>query len=146
MANRNTRIRSGATKADLMDDYLDARDARLLDALAAATALVAQADGWVDPVEKQQLLMLARPQRVGAIFSESEILDAFDTWLRHFTEPGGVAAAVDSLGSVAAGPQVRLVAEGAKQVALADGYLHPREERMLQLIRAALEAPPVAVW
>jgi tellurite resistance protein len=117
---------------------IDRRDEELLDAVVTAAALVARADGWVDSSERSDLLEFLNRNGFWSVFSRAEVLDAFERRLRELDEAGGAGQAADSLGRVAGRSPARLVVEASEQIAAADGYLHPREARILVLIRAAL--------
>lgn len=140
MPNRNTRNR--LTPAEIMAAYLDDRNDELLDAVVTAAALVARADGRIEPVERGLLLDFMDRNGFLSVFTSSEILDAFERRVRHFDERGGAEEAVDDLGRLAGRSPARLVIGAGKRVAAADGHLHPRELHCLQRIRRALAAPP----
>ena len=142
MPNRNTRNR--LTPAEVMAAHLDDRNDELLDAVVTVAALVARADGRIEPVERGLLLDFMDRNGFLSVFTRSEILDAFDRRVRQFDECGGAEAAVDDLGRLAGRSPARLVIGAGKRVAAADGHLHPSEARVLQRIRRALAAPPAS--
>jgi tellurite resistance protein len=141
MPNRKTRNHLRQTPAAIMAAYLNDRNDDLLDAVVTAAALVARADGRIEPVERGLLLDFMDRNGFLSVFTRDEILDAFERRVRQFDEEGGAEAAVDSLGRLAGRSPVRLVIGAGKHVAAADGHLHPRELHILQRIRRALGAP-----
>lgn len=140
MPNRNARNR--LTPAEIMAAYLDDRNDELLDAVVTAAALVARADGRIEPVERGLLLDFMDRNGFLSVFTGSEILDAFERRVRQFDEHGGAEAAVDDLGRLAGRSPARLVIGVGKHIAAANGQPHPRELQILQLIRHALGIPP----
>jgi tellurite resistance protein len=126
-----------ATRA-LIADYLDEREEQLLDAVITTAALVARADGWIEPVERSGLLEFLGRNGLLSATTRDQVLDAFERRLRQFEERDGARIAAECLKLLAGHSAARLVLEAGKQVALADGHLHPREAVTLQLVRIAL--------
>jgi tellurite resistance protein len=118
----------------------------LLDAVVTTAALVARADGWVDPVEREQLLDFLDVNEFMSVFTRAEILDAFERRIRELREPDGAVAALGRLRRQSGGSLARslasLVVDVGEQVAAADCRLDPREQRILQLIRITLACTP----
>jgi tellurite resistance protein len=141
MPNRNTRNRSRVTHAEIVAEYLEDRDSELLDAVITAAALVARADGWIEPVERRQLLDFLRRNGLLSVTARTEILDAFSCRIRELEERRGAEMAVGSLGRLAGRPPARLVIEAGQEIAAADRHLDPREQHMLRLIRTTLCRP-----
>ena len=117
---------------------IDRRDDELVEAVVMAAAMVARADGWVDSAERSDLLEFLSRNGFWSILSRAEILDAFERRVAALDESDGAARAIACFGRVAGRSPARLVIAAGEQVAAADGYLHPRERRILELIRAAL--------
>jgi len=117
------------------------RDDDLLDAVATASAIVACADGRIEPVERDALVDFMARNGFLCTLTRAEILEAFERRLEQLEEDGGVAAAVDSLERFAGQAPARLAIDVSKQVAAANGYLHAREIHVLQRIHIALGAP-----
>jgi tellurite resistance protein len=139
MPNRDARGRRNSIPAESMAAYPDGRDEELLDAVVTAAALVARADGWVQPVERAQLLDFLDRNQFLSIFTRAEILDAFERRIRELREPSGPALAVERLRRHAEHAPARLVIDVGEEVAAADCRLDPREQRILQLIRTACD-------
>jgi tellurite resistance protein len=130
------------TPAELIAAYLDARNDELLDAVVTAAALVARADGRIEPVERGLLLDFMDRNGFLSVFTRAEILDAFERRVREFDEPGVAEVAVDELRRLAGRSPAHLVIGAGKRVAAADGRLHVDERHALKRIRAALAARP----
>jgi tellurite resistance protein len=145
MPNRNTRNRSDVTSAEVMAAYLDHRNDELLDAVSTAAALVAGADGRIEPVERGQLIDFLDRSELLSVFTRAEILDAFDRGLRELREPGGLATALERFRRHAGRPLARLLVNASEEVAIADCRLHPREQNVLELMRHVLEEPSPSV-
>jgi tellurite resistance protein len=144
MANRDTRKRSPMTPAQIVAAYLDDRDDELRDAVVTAAALVARADGRVEPAERGLLVDFMDRNGLLSVFTRHEILDAFECRVRQLDEHGGADAAVAALGRLAGRSPARFVIGAGKQVAAADGHFHPDELHMLRLIRHVLSTAPAA--
>jgi tellurite resistance protein len=142
MSHRNTRKRSRLTPAEVMAQYLDDRNDELLDAVVTAAALVARADGRIEPAERGLLVDFMDRNGFLSIFTRSEIHDAFERRLRELDQERGAELAVDSLGRLAGRSPARLVIGAGRHVAAANGQAHPVEQHMLQLIRHALGRGP----
>lgn len=138
MSNSHTRDRSTMTAAETMAAYLDDREEELLDAAVTAAALIARADGNVEPIERSEMLDVLRRNGLLSIFTRFDMLNAFESRLRQLQEDGGVEAAVDSLERLAGRSPAWLVIETGEHVAAADGHVNGRELQMLRLIRIAL--------
>lgn len=142
MSHRNTRKRSRLTPAEVMAQYLDDRNDELLDAVVTAAALVARADGRVEPAERGLLVDFMDRNGFLSVFTRREIHDAFERRLRELDEERGAETAVDSLGRLAGRLPARLVIGAGRHIARANGRAHPGERHMLELIRHALGRGP----
>jgi tellurite resistance protein len=138
MPKRTSRNGVDVSHADAMAAYLADRDDELLDAVVTAAALVARADGWVDPAERSRLLDFLNNAGLLSVFTRAEILDTFESRVRQLDEPSGARMAADCFARLAGRSPARLVVEAGEHVAAADGHLHPRELQILRLIRVAL--------
>lgn len=101
MRNRYTRNRPGMTAADITAAYMDDREDQLLDAAVTAAALIARADGIVEPIERNEMLDVLQRNGLLSVFTRFDILDAFDSRLRQLEEDEGMEVAVESLGRLA---------------------------------------------
>jgi len=120
----------------------DHGEEELLDSVVTAAALVARADGWIDPVECAQLLDFLDRNDFLSIFTRADVRDAFERRIRELREPGGPMAALVRLRRHAGCGLARLVIDVGEEIAAADCRLDSREQHILQLIRITLWAQP----
>jgi tellurite resistance protein len=135
MPNQDPRSGRNRAPAQIWAAYMEGREDELLDDVITAAALVARADGWVQPVERAQLINFLERNEFLSIFTRADIGEAFERRVRELREPCGPAAAVDRLRRRARHRIARLVVDAGEEVAAADCRLDPREQRILQLIR-----------
>ena len=104
----------------------------LLEALAAATALVAFADGVASPDEREELLSVFEDEDRLTEIDLDDLFDAFDDYAEQFTDDRKAGEA-EALGAVAvfddAPDQARLLVRAALAIASTDGVLTPAEEQ-----------------
>ena len=116
-----------------------------MDALIAACALVAQADGWVTSEERQRMIERMRRSPAVAVFGVQEVLLGFETLNERFDRDldDGVAAAETAVQRLAgrAGP-ARLLVETACAVAEADGGFDSEERDVVLRLCELLELAP----
>jgi tellurite resistance protein len=125
MSNRNTRNRWGMTRAEIAAAYMDDREDELLDAVVTAAALVARADGWIEPVERGHMLDFLDRNGFLSVFTRADIFGAFECRVRQLEEHGGTEGAVDALGRLAGHSPARLIIEAGEHVSAADSHVHP---------------------
>jgi tellurite resistance protein len=125
--------------------YLRDREDELLDAVVTCAALVARADGWIDPVERGQLLDFLERNEFLSLFSSEQVHESFERRVRDLREPGGAASALGRLRRHAGQSSASLVMTVGEEVALADCRIDPREWHTLQLIRTSLGKYPSPV-
>ncbi|MDI1365900.1 MAG: tellurite resistance TerB family protein [bacterium] len=117
-----------------------------LDALIAACALVAHADGWVTPDERGRMLERMRGLPVLAVFGVDEVLEAFEALDQRFErDPSSAQVEAESAirrlrGRDAAG---RDLVQAACAVAVADGGLDAEERDVLLRICDLLALNPI---
>lgn len=118
-----------------------------MDALIAACALVAQADGWVVPEERQRMIERMRRTPAVAVFGVEEVLLGFETLNERFDRnlDDGVAAAETAVQRLAGrtGP-ARLLVETACAVAEADGGFDEEERDVVLRLCELLGLAPAA--
>ena len=118
-----------------------------MDALVAACALVAQADGWVTADERQRMVERMRRSPAVAAFGVQEVLLGFETLNERFDRDldDGVAAAETAVRRLTgrAGPS-RLLVETACAVAEADGGFDAEERDVVLRLCELLELAPAA--
>jgi tellurite resistance protein len=127
------------TPAELMAAHVVDRREETLDAVLTAMALVAGADGWIDPAERQEMLAFLKRNDLMSI-PERHMRDELERRLRDLREPGHVLAAAYRLGRAGGAVAQRLATAAAWDVAVADSRVDPRELRILDLIRITLQA------
>jgi tellurite resistance protein len=127
-----------ATPAELMAAHTTDRKEEMHDAVLTAMTLVAAADGWIDPAERQEMLAFLKRNDLLRI-PERDMKDEFEHRLRELREPGHVLAAAYRLGRAGSPALRRLAVAAAWDVAVADSRVDPRELRILDLIRITLE-------
>jgi tellurite resistance protein len=135
MAGRNSREQLSETG---IVAYLQRRNGELLDAVITAAAIVAEADGSADPVERRQLLVFLNRSGLLAIVTRDEVLDSFEDRVRQVRDRRGFEMAMRSLERLAGRPLARLALDAGADVAAADGHLHPGELQRLALICSVL--------
>lgn len=145
MPNRRTCERLRMSASEITAAHINHSEDALLAAAVTAAALVARADGVVQPVERVEMLGVLRRNGLLSAITRFEILDAFESRLRQLDDDEGVEAALDSLGRLAGRSSAWIVVETAERVATADRDVDGRELQMLRLIHIALsgrwEAP-----
>ncbi len=115
---------------------------RLIHAVLAAGALVAQADGQVDPVERWEILIYARCSGLRPLRrSASEIFDQLVRDIGH-AQPHGERAVEDLLKCVANSHAAWIVLWGAEHVATADQRIEKVELAAIDSVRKTLGLPP----
>jgi tellurite resistance protein TerB len=118
-----------------------------MDALVAACALVAQADGWVTADERKCMVARMRRSPAVAVFGVEEVLLGFETLNARFDRDldDGVEAAETAVRRLAgrAGPS-RLLLETACAVAEADGGFDAEEREVVLRLCELLDLAPAA--
>jgi len=116
-----------------------------MDAIIAACALVAQADGWVTADERQRMVERIRKSPAVAVFGVQEVLQGFETLNERFDRDfdDGVAVAETAIRRLArrSGPS-RLLVETACAVAEADGGFDAEERDVVLRLCELLDLAP----
>jgi tellurite resistance protein TerB len=117
----------------------------LVEALAAATAMVAFADGVASPEEREELLAVFEEEDRLTDIDLDDLFDAFDDYAERFVEDRKLAES-EALATVAVfddSPDLgRLVVRAALAVASTDGALTAEEERAARQLCDALGIEP----
>jgi tellurium resistance protein TerD len=138
-----TNMRS-AHKLDVRNakDEPTVRQQDLLDALVAACAVVAYADGQADECERRRLVGMMRRIPLLEGFSRDDLAEEFARHERAF-ENDPVHARERALAAVAAlrpnTTEMRILLRSCDEILLADGVAHPQEYEALSSIGRALE-------
>lgn len=119
----------------------DCHDEEFLRALVTAGALVALADGRVDPVERDELLEFIDRQRLVLTISQEEIGRLFDRQGQQIKSQYDEAHIERRLRPLTGLSLASAVVGAAERVAAADLQIHPREVEALNLIRKIMRTP-----
>lgn len=116
---------------------------RLMEAMVAACALVARADGVIDESERRRIFRMLLTVPVFKGFSKDAIAAELERQERRFSyEPYSAHdRALDVIEALQASPgEARLLLSACHEVLLADGRDHPAEYKALSEIGRALGA------
>ncbi len=133
------RAKFGDLRAQVLDELANELEVEvsedLVEALAAATALVAFADGVASPEEREELLAVFEEEDRLTEIDLDDLFDAFDDYAERFAEDAK-AAESEALTAVAVfddSPDLgRLVVRAALVVGSSDGVLKPGEEKAVR--------------
>ena len=139
MSKQRANGRWRARRAEIVAAYLELREDEILDAVVSAAAVVARADGWVQEVERNQMLDFVDREGLLSIFAREDAVAHFERCVREVREPGGSLAVIARLGRHRASRAASLVVKIGEEVAAADCRLDPREQQVLWLIASAVE-------
>lgn len=139
MSKQRANGRWRARRAEIVAAYLELREDEILDAVVSAAAVVARADGWVQEVERGQLLDFVDREELLSVFAREDAVAHFERCVREVREPGGSSAAIERLGRHRDSRAAPLIVKIGEEVAAADCRLDPREQLVLQRIEAALK-------
>jgi tellurite resistance protein len=112
-----------------------------MEALVAACAIMAHADGEVASAERRRLHMIARSEPRLAAFSYDELAEEFAMHEANFRLDPELARAMamEKIEPVRARPRdAQAIVDAGRQIIPADGVIHPAELRALVKIRRAL--------
>lgn len=139
------KTRFGGFKARVLAELADELETEvsedLIEALAAASAMIAFADGVSSPDEREELLAVFEEEDRLTDIDLDDLFDAFDDYADRFEEDKA-AAETEALTAVAVfddQPELgRLILRGALAVASSDGTLSPAEEAAVHRLCDAL--------
>jgi tellurite resistance protein len=134
---RTAQQRSRAEAAATATDDQEA----LMEAMIAACALIAHADGSVDYSERKRVFRLMRTIPSFSVFSTAEVAAEFERHEKLFEyDPFlGRDRALDAIEALAPrASDVKLLLNACQQVLDADGVPHPKEYEALKEVRNAL--------
>jgi tellurite resistance protein len=129
---------------------------RTCDAVIAAAAAMAMADGQAEPAEYRGLLMFLKQNNILMRLGRAATIERYAAEIGRVTARGASPAAPPerangaiewhdltvTLRSLAGMEAARLVAAAAAYVAAADGVVHPGEIQLLRLLRETLGLAP----
>jgi tellurite resistance protein len=130
------------TTADLVAEYFDQRDEQLMQALVAAGAFVALADGRVKDVERRELLSYVEGNDLVPTIARQDIIEAFDNRVREIEDRGSANVIVEAFRPLVGRSPSSFLVRVAERVAAADGYLHPNELQTIELVRLIVTNAP----
>ncbi len=139
MSKLRTLSRLSATQAKIAALRDDANKHEWLDAIVSMAALIARADGWVQDVERTQLLDFVDHYNLLSSFERDEVLEKFERRVRELRKPNGPFSAFQRLGRFTDRPIADLMLSVGSEIAAADCRLDPREEQLLRLFRTRLQ-------
>ncbi|PFN97824.1 tellurium resistance protein TerD [Bacillus sp. AFS076308] len=106
----------------------------LLDAVTAACALVAMADGYLDPAERQKMIEFVHQSEELRVFDTNKVIQKFNLYVSRMENDRmmGRAEAFRALGKIRTKPEVaRLVARYCIAIGYADGNFDQNEQQMV---------------
>ena len=125
---------------------------RTRDAMIAAAAAMALADGRVEPIERHTLLRFLRREKILMALGRTETVRRFAAAIM-LAKQEEVSAGdqphpwhdlIERLRPLAGMQSAGLITAAAAYVAAADGVVQPRELELLHRLQLALELTPVA--
>lgn len=129
--------------ADLIAGYFEQRDDEVMQALVAAGALVALADGRLEAAEREELVNFIDRQRFVPTASREEIAEAFDRHARDLADQVSANTVIEAFRPLAGRSLASVVIRTAERVAAADRKIHAGELRALKLIRLVMMTLPL---
>lgn len=142
MSNVTVSHRRPEVSASLaLEEQLVFQSSSFMEAVVAAYALVAHADGDVSPSERRRLMLIARTEPLLAHFSREDIAEEFAIHEANFELDVEVATeiAYEKVNLITGRPQeAKAVIDACRLAIVADGTLHPSEFSMLNRIKSRL--------
>jgi tellurite resistance protein len=129
--------------AKLTGNHLNHSDEELMQALVTVGALVALADGQMEPVERHELVNFIDRQGFVPTISQDRIAEAFDNRVRQIEDRDGANVTAEALRPLAGLSLASVVVRTAERVAAANQKIHPGELQALKLIRLMMMTFPV---
>ncbi|NRD79253.1 TerD family protein [Bacillus sp. BRMEA1] len=106
----------------------------VLDAVVAACALVAMADGYLDASERQKMMEFVNQSEELRVFDTNKVIQKFNLFISKIESDRmmGKAEAFRALGRIRTKPEIaRLVARYCIAIGYADGHFDPSEQQMV---------------
>ncbi|WP_160719141.1 TerD family protein [Bacillus sp. USDA818B3_A] len=117
----------------------------LLDAVVAACALVAMADGYLDQSERQKMIEFVNQSEELRVFDSNKVIQKFNQFVSRMEQDRmmGRAEAFRALGKIRTKPEIaRLVARYCIAIGYADGNFDQNEQQMVSDICRELGLNP----
>lgn len=136
---------AGATAKEVKAEYGENKD--FLEAVCAASALVAAADGEIEESEKRKVLaIISNHAQLGKLYQQNVIEATADTMFKRAKDSSGRQQLARELDDIKSRPQGAQMAEDvyliAVDIALADGEIEPAEKDVLAKIANRLGVDP----
>lgn len=136
---------AGATAKEVKAEYGENKD--FLEAVCAASALVAAADGDIEESEKRKVLaIVSNHAQLGKLYQQNVIEATADTMFKRAKDSSGRQQLARELDDIKSRPQGAQMAEDvyliAVDIALADGEIEPQEKDVLAKIANRLGVDP----
>lgn len=139
-------IKSMKEKAsELKTEALKFKNKDFLNATMAGSALIAMADGVITPDEKQKMLKFIQAHDALSIFSTTDVVNAFQTYVNQleFDRDIGEAKAFETLKKMESNaPAARLIIRMVISIAGSDGEFDKHEQIMALRIARELNLNP----
>lgn len=123
------------------------RNREFLEAVTAACAMVASADGKVDPLEKQKMVGFLERSPELQHFDVKQVIESFQKTIGNFEfdQEIGKAEALKTIGKVRKNEeQARMVVRVAIVIGGSDGNFDPHEKEAVRVICRDLNLDPAA--
>jgi tellurite resistance protein TerB len=135
----------GAAAKEVKAEYGENKD--FLEAVCAASALVAAADGDIEESEKRKVLsIISNHAQLGKLYQQNVIEATADTMFKRAKDSSGRQQLARELDDIKSRPQGAQMAEDvyliAVDIALADGEIEPQEKDVLAKIANRLGVDP----
>lgn len=135
----------GAAAKEVKAEYGENKD--FLEAVCAASALVAAADGDIEESEKRKVLsIISNHAQLGKLYQQNVIEATADTMFKRAKDSSGRQQLARELDDIKSRPQGAQMAEDvyliAVDIALADGEIEPAEKDVLAKIANRLGVDP----
>ena len=130
--------RSNQPKSALVAEYLEQQEEEAMQALVAACAFMAVADGQVQLVERDELLNFVNREGLVPPTARCDIGEMFDSRVRQLESARSFDALAGVLRPLAGSPLASTVVRSAERIVAADRDLHPSEVDALRFIRRIL--------
>ena len=136
-----SRRRPEMSASIIEEEQLTFQSSAFMEAVVAAYALIAHADGDVSPTERRRLMLIARTEPRLALFSREEIAEEFAIHEANYDLDVEVAIEIACEKVVLMGDrqlEANAVIEACRLAIVADGTLHPSEFSMLHRVKSIL--------
>jgi len=117
----------------------------LMEGTVAACAMVAQADGTVDPEEKQKIIAYMSRSEALQVYDIPKVIESFQKYLEgyDFDKHIGEGECMKAIQKIASKPdEARLLVRVCCAIGAADGNFDDDEKAVVRKICSALNLPP----